>query len=87
MGLLLLKGVKKMNDISKEFVKVMHENYFHLTKENLNKHLRDFAWANRSIFDLDEMIMSDDKSFDNNLAELKEDRELIVSELKDYFED
>ena len=76
-----------MNDISKEFVKVMHENYFHLTKENLDKHLRDFAWANRNIFDLDEMIMSDDKSFDNNLAELKEDRELIVSELKDYFED
>lgn len=76
-----------MNDISKEFVKVMQENYFYLTKDNLNEHLRDFAWANRSIFDLDEMIMSDDTSFDKNLSELKQDRELIVSELKDYFED
>lgn len=76
-----------MNDISKEFVEVMHENYFYLTRENLDKHLCDFAWANRSIFDLDEMMMSDDSSYKNNLKELKEDRELIVSELKDYFED
>lgn len=76
-----------MNDISKEFIQTMKDNYFYLTKENLNDHLRDFAWANRSIFDLDEMMMSDDSSYKNNLKELKEDRELIVSELKDYFED
>lgn len=62
-------------------------NYFHLTRENIDKHLRDFAWANRSIFDLDEMMMSDDSSYKNNLKELKEDCEFIVSELKDYFED
>ena len=76
-----------MNDISKKFIQTLKDNYFHLTKKNLNEHLRDFAWANRSIFDLDEMIMSDDQSFKNNLAELKQDREIIVSELKDYFED
>ena len=76
-----------MNDISKKFIQTLKDNYFYLTKENLNEHLRDFAWANRSIFDLDEMIMSDDQSFKNNLAELKQDREIIVSELKDYFED
>ena len=70
-----------MNDISKEFVKVMHENYYYLTKENLQKYFEWFAQFNS------DTGCPDDPSYYVNLKQLKEDRKAIMKELKDYFED
>ena len=68
-----------MHDISKEFVKVMQENYYYLTKENFVKHLECFARFNSDTGSLD------DPSYYVNLNQLKKDRKAIMKELKDYF--
>lgn len=68
-----------MHAISKEFIQTMLENDFYLTKENLSSYFKDMARIYRDTDELDETIYSE------NLKNLYNDRDLIVSELKDIF--
>lgn len=68
-----------MHAISKEFIMTMQENEFYITKENLSWYFENMARIYRDTDELDEAVYSE------NLKNLYNDRDLIVSELRDIF--
>lgn len=70
-----------MHAISREFIETMQENDFYLTKENIFSHFENMARIYRESDDPNNEI------FNKNLKDLHEDQDLIISELKDLFEE